>query len=29
MMPARFQNNGQSVIEQRMHEEHVIGLVKS
>lgn len=28
MMPARFQNNGQSVIEQRMHEEYVIGLVK-
>jgi len=28
MMPARFWNNGQSVIEQRIHEESVIGLVK-
>jgi DNA modification methylase len=28
MMPARFQNNGRSMIEQRMHEESVIGLVK-
>ncbi len=28
MMPARFRNNGQSVIEERMHEEHVIGLIK-
>ncbi len=28
MMPARFHNNGRSMIEQRMHEEYVIGLVK-
>jgi len=28
MMPARFQNNGQSLIEQRMHEEHVIAFLK-
>lgn len=28
MMPARWHNNGQSVIEQRMHEEFVIGLLK-
>ena len=28
MMPARWHNNGQSVIEQRMHEEFVIGLMK-
>jgi 3-oxoacyl-(acyl-carrier-protein) synthase len=28
MMPARWQNNGQSVIEQRMHEEFVLGLIK-
>jgi DNA modification methylase len=28
MMPARWHNNGQSVIEQRMHEEFAIGLVK-
>ncbi len=28
MMPARFQNNGQSMIEQRIHEEYAIGLVK-
>ena len=29
MMPARHYNNGQSLIEQRIHEEFVIGLVKS
>ena len=28
MMPARFGNNGHSMIEQRMHEEFVIGLLK-
>ena len=28
MMPARWQGNGQSTIEQRIHEEFVIGLVK-
>ncbi len=28
MMPARFHNNGQSMIEQRMHEEHVVALIK-
>ena len=28
MMPARWGNGGQSQIEQRMHEEHVIGLLK-
>lgn len=28
MMPARFGNNGQSMIEQRMHEEFVVGLLK-
>jgi len=29
MMPARFKGNGQSQIENRMHEEYVIGLIKS
>ncbi|MBI2972465.1 MAG: hypothetical protein HYY39_01590 [Armatimonadetes bacterium] len=28
MMPARFRGNGQSLIEQRMHEEYVVGLIK-
>ena len=28
MMPARWRNNASSQIEQRMHEEHVIGLLK-
>src|SRR5581483_11118816 len=28
MMPARFQNNGQTMIEKRMHEEHIVALVK-
>ena len=28
MMPSRVHNNGQSVIEQRMHEEFVLGLFK-
>ena len=28
MMPARWGNGGKTQIEQRMHEEHVIGLVK-
>lgn len=28
MMPARFKNNGQTLIENRMHEEHVIAFIK-
>lgn len=28
MMPARFKNNGQTMIENRMHEEHIVALVK-
>ena len=28
MMPARFKNNGQSLIEKRIHEEYVVGFVK-
>jgi hypothetical protein len=28
MMPARFQTRTDSMIEQRMHEEYVIGLLK-